>query len=63
MFHHSCHLSTQEVKVTLDLVSKLGQKKKKKERKKEKEKRNTIAKWWCCTPFIPALGRQRQKDF
>ena len=20
------------------------------------------AKWWCCTPLIPALGRQRQAD-
>jgi hypothetical protein len=22
-----------------------------------------MARWWWCTPLIPALGRQRQVDF
>ena len=34
-----------------------------KERKKEKKrKKERIARWWWCTPLIPALGRQMQMD-
>lgn len=60
MFHHACHLSTQEFKVFLGLSSEKARLSYRYLVKKEKEKKNTVAKQWCCTPFIPALGRQRQ---
>jgi hypothetical protein len=27
------------------------------------QKMKSLGRQWCCTPLIPALGRQRQADF
>jgi hypothetical protein len=60
-------ISKQKTKTKTKTKKRKEIERKEKETEKEKEKGMLemleMARWWWCTPLIPALGRQRQVDF